>query len=350
MFNVLIDTSVWLGLAEDPKQTPLLTALENMVDDGSLNLLVPQVVITEFEKNRARVAKSSAKSLSSHFNLVKDAIRKTSGDKKEKDKVLTYLSDVDHRIPLMGGTADSTLKRIASLFLAATPIGANDAVKAKAAERALQRKAPCHHDNKNSMADAVLFEIYAECVRTSTVPRSRFAFVTHNKSDFSLANGNQKLPHADLAAAFSKIKSMYFINLAECLRRIDPMRITYTMLEEEWEQEPRSLTEILEAMDRLTAQVWHNRHKNLAWAIEREKHKVVPRKEWEEKWQTVRGYHAKHTVDEIWASALKAAKRVERELGPGNHGPWTDFEWGMLNGKLSALRWALGDEWDMLDT
>lgn len=32
-----------------------------------------------------------------------------------------------------------------------------------------------------------------------------------------------------------------------------------------------------------------------------------------------------------------------------NLGPWDDFECGMINCKLSALRWGLGDEWDMLD-
>lgn len=55
-------------------------------------------------------------------------------------------------------------------------------------------------------------------------------------------------------------------------------------------------------------------------------------------------------VHTAWDGMLAAMKRTEEELGPDDIGPWTDFEWGMLNGKLSALRWVMGDEWDMLDT
>jgi hypothetical protein len=53
---------------------------------------------------------------------------------------------------------------------------------------------------------------------------------------------------------------------------------------------------------------------------------------------------------EIVKMAKAAARRVERQYGKKNLGPWDDFEWGMLNGKMSALRWVLGDEWDFLDT
>jgi hypothetical protein len=48
--------------------------------------------------------------------------------------------------------------------------------------------------------------------------------------------------------------------------------------------------------------------------------------------------------------AKAAASRKVRQYGHRALGPFDDFEWGMLNGKLSALRWVLGSEWDFLDT
>ncbi len=56
---------------------------------------------------------------------------------------------------------------------------------------------------------------------------------------------------------------------------------------------------------------------------------------------------------DIYAGMLKAMKRAERKYGGKKalrEYYSNDFEWGMLNGKLSALRWVMGDEWDMLDT
>lgn len=88
MFNILIDTSVWLSLAEDPKQMPLLDLLVGLLSGGRMNILVPRTVLNEFHANRARVAKTSAKSLSTHFNLVKEAIRRIGGEQREKVKVL----------------------------------------------------------------------------------------------------------------------------------------------------------------------------------------------------------------------------------------------------------------------
>ena len=59
----------------------------------------------------------------------------------------------------------------------------------------------------------------------------------------------------------------------------------------------------------------------------------------------------KESVDpEIWKGALNSAQKVIEKYGEENLGPYSDFEWGMINGKLSALRWVLGEDWDMLDT
>jgi len=48
--------------------------------------------------------------------------------------------------------------------------------------------------------------------------------------------------------------------------------------------------------------------------------------------------------------AIKVAQKMEKEYGKKNLGPYSKFEWGMLNGRLETLRWVLGDDWGNLDT
>jgi hypothetical protein len=344
MFRMLVDTCVWLDLAKDQRQLPLLDVIDEMVRLNMLNFIVPRIVLDEFHRNKERVAKESLKGLSAHFKQVRDAVNRVGGEKKEVTAVLAHLDEVNHKLPLMGGTALETLDRIEKLLNRSQIIEPSDSVTLKAATRAIEKKAPFHRE-RNSIGDAIIIETYAQCVKDKSATGTRFAFVTHNKNDFSTEHGNQKLPHPDLSNLFSRIKSLYFINLAEALRRIDPTHITDYMLELSWNQEPRGYQEITNATSLLRNQVWYNRHWNLRAGVQEGTIKIV-----EKETDADRKGRRETVQRNIWEGALAAAKRVERQYGKKNLGPWDDFEWGMINGKLSALNWVMGEEWDMLDT
>src|SRR5687768_14907008 len=116
MFNMLIDTCVWLDLAKDPKQATVIGVVEEMVRLGIVTLIVPRFILDEFRRNRERIAKESSKSLSAHFRVVKDAVGKIGSDNRRTRIVLSYLDDVNHKIPIVGGATVDTLDRIENLL------------------------------------------------------------------------------------------------------------------------------------------------------------------------------------------------------------------------------------------
>lgn len=347
MFAVMIDTCVWLKMAEDHRHTPLLQVVRGATALKKMQLMLPRIVLDEFRRARPRVIKAAERSSASHFQEVRRAIDKVGGDKRKQTSALKFLADVQHKLPQIGRPVETTLDEIEEILSKATIIEASDAVMLKAAGRALHRKAPCHQD-KNSIADAIILETYlAESARK--VAGMRFAFVTDNYTDFSLPNGNRKLPHPDFASSFSKIRSMYFTNLAECLRKVDLSFVS----EVEWfaaHEETRGISDLLREHELLFDQVWYNRHKYHEWEIETGNVKIVTKAQYDTLIAKDRRKHSKIIIDSVWELGKAAARKVEAGRGKENLGPWTDFEWGMVNGKLSAIRWMLGDEWDMLDT
>lgn len=343
MFKILIDTCVWLDLAKDHHQSVLLSALEDLPRHSELTLIVPRTVVEEFNRNKARVVEESSRSLSSTLKRARDVVDKF-GDPRRKRAVLAQLGDMDHRLLSLGEAAAESVGRIERLLRAADVIELSNDVKLRAAQRGIDRKAPFHRQ-RNGIDDALLIEIYTDLVGAKSGRGIRFAFVTHNIKDFSHVGVDNRRPHPDIADLFSPRRSLYFTTLGEALRRVQPGRLANLMIEQQWVEEPRRLTEIIEAVDELVTKVWYNRHQVRREKIESGHIQIV-----EKETLPVRDHARRPIQRDIWERALKAAARVERRFGPENLGPWDDFEWGMINGKLSALRWVLGEDWDMLDT
>jgi hypothetical protein len=342
MFQLLIDTCVWIDIAKDRKQQTLLTALERLLEHRKIELILPRIVVDEFDRNKARIVQDATRSISSTLRRAKELVGEFGKGAKAR-KAIEEINNIDFLVPTLGDSAVDAVVRIEKLFGTATVLEISDSFKLRAAQRAFDKKAPFHRE-KNSIADAVLIEVYCEIVAQTRTRGVRFAFITHNTKDFSLAIGDSRLPHSDIAPHFSKIRSIYSTNLGELLKRIDSALLAELKFEEEFAFEPRSEKEIFSESEDLAMMIWYDRHQMRRQKIEGGTIRIVPDVDWKIS-------EAKDTITHsIWEGAKKSAAKVEKTFGKDNLGPWTKFEWGMLNGKLSALRWCLGSDWDMLDT
>ena len=109
--KLLVDTSVWLDLVKDYRLSAVLTAIEDLIAAGTIELIMPQIVLDEFARNRDRVVEQSRRSISSHIKRVREAVTEF-GEEDRRAATLRELSEVEQKIAMKGEVSRRTLERI----------------------------------------------------------------------------------------------------------------------------------------------------------------------------------------------------------------------------------------------
>jgi hypothetical protein len=331
VLRLLIDTSVWLDMATRRDGQKWIVPLRVLKSQGRLELLVPALIIEEFDRNRPRSEAAVTTSVLDRLRQLRRELREYAGDKHEH----IWLAETAQHIPLVNTAAPQNFREIDELLRAGTILEPAEPDYARAVQRGLGKRAPFTAD-KNSVADALLIEIYASQI-SGTDGSDVYVFVTSNYRDFSVPNGDRRQPHPDLAGLFDGTRSRYAYEV-EGLHEVLLEQFGDQYLEEQGEvefliseEEPRTLAEIIEAEQEFFDKVWYVR----SVAYEDDKRELP---------------------GDIRAGMMTARERIEAEYGrdelwkatgPGHEEAW---QYGYISGKLATLRWVLGSEWDFLDT
>jgi len=305
--------------------------LRVLIHQGKVKLLVPHVILEEFDRNEAKVEATMTSSIATRFKQIRQDLVTYGSD--DDAHAMEVIEDLGRHLPLVGAMTTRNFREIRELLVAGQTVEPTEAEMNRVVERGLKKAAP-FHSGKNSVADAVIFELYQPTSEGADLTEHPHAFVTSNHTDFSRANGDKREPHDDIANAFDGTGSRYALGvegLDMILRGQFSEEIEELFEETDFQEEPRRLDEIVAAETEMFDRIWYHRSIQHDHRVERE-----------------------GRIEEIKrhrAIAGTARSRVEATYtGPGQLGPYTDFELGMLNGKMSALRWVLGSEWDFLDT
>jgi len=323
MLRLLIDTSVWLDIAQRRDGQKWIAPMRYFIHENHLRLLVPDLISEEFERNRPRAEDAVTTKVRDRFRPIYNDLDAYADDERRRQ----WLQEMSHYIPLISAMTIRNFSEISDLLRTGKRLTPTNVERNRVIQRALEKKAPLHL-NKNSVADALLIELYRSQVARSRSKTDQYCFITSNFQDFSMPNGDRRKPHPDMADIFAADRSTYLYGVDGLYSGLEDYfgdAFLEIVTETEFlQEEPRTFAEILETYREFWDKVWYVRN-------------FIRYPEGAELPGSLKAVEAKYGRDEL-----------QKMIGPGHDEAW---EYGCASGKLSALSWVLGSPWEeSLDT
>jgi hypothetical protein len=167
VLHLLVDTSTWLDLAKRRDGQRLIVPIRILMYQERLDILVPQVVIDEFGRNRPRVEASMTSEVAQRFKLIRRDLVEYGSE--QQSGALEMLDQLAHQVPLIGAMTTRNFAEIREQLDRGTRIELTADDHARVVARGLAKAAPFHR-NRNGMADALLIELYSALAKTTGMP------------------------------------------------------------------------------------------------------------------------------------------------------------------------------------
>lgn len=169
VLHLLVDTSTWLDLSKRRDGQRWIVALRLLVHQRDVELLVPELVIEEFERNRERIEAAMTASVAQRFKLIKQDLEDYGGADIERE--VEVIADLARDVPLIGAMTTRNFDEVLELLRKGRRVEPTDAERRAVVESGVGKRAPLHR-SRNSVADALLIELYATAARASDLSRN----------------------------------------------------------------------------------------------------------------------------------------------------------------------------------
>lgn len=205
MIYLTFDSNIWIYLLDDSwKESNPLDYLEHWIERGLVTILLPEIIITEWDKHREEEKEKRKRLLKDFFFMAEELIPAAFwSDLKKPEKVEEIIED--------------QIRRIENLIKSkATTIKLDDETKMKLIDWGVSRKAPLH--KKSSMADAIIALSLIKFANENS--SDEYFFVSGNTDDFYLKEEGKQQIHPHLKEDFANAKIQDCRHLNTLLQRL----------------------------------------------------------------------------------------------------------------------------------
>ena len=233
MIYICLDTCTWIYLANGIEPSKLLTYLKNEIEEDSLRIILPEIIIDEWNRNKStavhnqirRAIKENKEQLDNLKNLIGRSAIDLFGETDESDEIEDLIEKLQKKLDknsyLFTEKANTNIKLIEDIFLDARTekIAITKSTLNTAAQMAINKEAP--FKTKNSMADAVIFIEYIKYLKKNKIKGAYF--ISWNHTDFCHTKGHL---FPNLRKLFDKVEGKFFNALGHALHSIDTEAIS----------------------------------------------------------------------------------------------------------------------------